>query len=45
MRAVGALRNGNPELVAAWFFPTVEEYGALLTEGGFTVKEIALVRV
>jgi len=43
MRAVGALRNGNPELVTPWFFPTVEEYGALLTEGGFTVKEIALV--
>jgi SAM-dependent methyltransferase len=40
MRAVGALRNGNPELVTPWFFPTVEEYGALLTEGGFTVKEI-----
>jgi SAM-dependent methyltransferase len=43
MRAVGALRNGNPELVTPWFFPTVEEYGALLTEGGFTVKQIALV--
>jgi len=43
MRAVGALRNGNPEVVTPWFFPTVEEYGALLTEGGFTVKEIALV--
>ena len=43
MRAVGSLRNGDPRLVAPWFFPTVEEYGALLAEGGFTVKEIALV--
>jgi SAM-dependent methyltransferase len=43
MRAVGALRNGDPALVAPWFFPTVEEYGRLLTEGGFAVKEIALV--
>lgn len=43
MRAVGALRNGDPALVAPWFFPTVEEYGRLLTEGGFTVREIELV--
>jgi SAM-dependent methyltransferase len=43
MRAVGAARNGNPELVAPWFFPTAEEYGRLLTKGGFMVREIALV--
>jgi SAM-dependent methyltransferase len=43
MRAVGALRNGDSALVAPWFFPTVEEYGRLLTEGGFTVREIELV--
>jgi SAM-dependent methyltransferase len=43
MRAVGALRNGDPELVAPWFFPTAEEYGALLAEGGFSMREIALV--
>ena len=43
MRAVGARRNGDPALVAPWFFPTVEEYGRLLTEGGFTVREIELV--
>ena len=30
MRAVGALRKGDPALVAPWFFPTVEEYGRLL---------------
>jgi hypothetical protein len=29
--------------VAPWFFPTVEEYGRLLSEGGFTVREIELV--
>ena len=43
MRAVGARRDGDPALVAPWFFPTVEEYGRLLTEGGFTVREIELV--
>jgi hypothetical protein len=30
-------------VVAPWFFPTPEEYGALLAKGGFTVKEITLV--
>ena len=43
MRAAGVLRKGDPALVAPWFFPTVEEYGRLLAEGGFTVREIALV--
>jgi hypothetical protein len=43
MRAIGALRNGDSALVAPWFFPTVEEYGRLLTDGGFTVREIELV--
>ena len=43
MRAVGARRDGDPALVAPWFFPTVEEYGRLLSEGGFTVREIELV--
>jgi SAM-dependent methyltransferase len=43
MRAVGARRNGDPALVAPWFFPTAEEYGRLLAEGGFTAKEITLV--
>jgi SAM-dependent methyltransferase len=43
MRAVGSLRQGDPALVAPWFFPTVEEYDRLLVEGGFTVKEITLV--
>jgi SAM-dependent methyltransferase len=43
MRAVGIGRGGDPSVVAPWFFPTPEEYGALLSEGGFTVKEITLV--
>jgi hypothetical protein len=43
MRAVGRARNGDPALVAPWFFPTVEEYGRLLAKGGFSVKEIAFV--
>jgi SAM-dependent methyltransferase len=43
MRAVSARRNGDPALLAPWFFPTVDEYGELLTAGGFSVREIALV--
>jgi trans-aconitate methyltransferase len=43
MRAVGKERNGDPNLVAPWFFPTVDEYRELLTEGSFTVRELALV--
>jgi SAM-dependent methyltransferase len=43
IRAVGARRSADPALTAPWFFPTPEEYGRLLTEGGFTVKDIALV--
>src|SRR5262245_60849931 len=43
MRAVGRVHNGHPALVAPWFFPTVEAYSRLLTNGGFGVKEIALV--
>jgi SAM-dependent methyltransferase len=43
MRAVGERRNGNPALVAPWFFPTVDEYRRLLMDGGFTLREIELV--
>lgn len=43
MRAVGLNRGGDPEKVAPWFFPTAEEYEALLVAHGFTVIEIALV--
>jgi len=43
MRAVSHARNGDPSLLAPWFFPTVDEYSRHLTEAGFCVKEIALV--
>jgi SAM-dependent methyltransferase len=43
MRAVSRARNGDPSLLAPWFFPTVDEYSRHLTEAGFSVKEIALV--
>ena len=43
MRAVSERRNGDPALLTPWFFPTAEEYTELLAEGGFEVKEIALV--
>lgn len=43
LRAVGAKRGGDPAKVTPWFFPTAEEYGALLAKHGFTVQEIALV--
>ena len=43
MRAVGATRGGDPALVAPWFFPTPAEYGRLLEQGGFTVREVTLV--
>ncbi|HSH62967.1 class I SAM-dependent methyltransferase [Methyloceanibacter sp.] len=43
IRAVGDRRGGDPALVAPWFFPTPEEYAQLLSAGGFTVKEMALV--
>jgi SAM-dependent methyltransferase len=43
MRAVGSARGGDAAHVAPWFFPTVEEYGRLLTRGGFSVREIGLV--
>ena len=43
MRAVSRARNGDPSLLAPWFFPTVDECSRHLTEAGFSVKEIALV--
>ena len=43
IRAVGALRDGDPAVTAPWFFPTPEDYGGLLAQGGFTVRELALV--
>jgi SAM-dependent methyltransferase len=41
--AVAKSRGGDPAGVTQWFFPTVEEYGDLLTKSGFTVREMMLV--
>ena len=43
LRAVSARRGGDPANVSPWFFPTVEEYSALLAKHGFSMREIALV--
>lgn len=43
MRAVARARGGDPEHLAPWFFPTVDEYRDLLARNGFTVQEITLV--
>lgn len=43
MRAVAKARGGDPACVSHWFFPTVEEYGALLAKHGFQVREMTLV--
>ena len=40
MRAVGTLRGGNADLVAPWYFPTVEQYTQMLQKHGFTVDRI-----
>ncbi|MGF7160447.1 trans-aconitate methyltransferase [Rhodoligotrophos appendicifer] len=42
MRAVAARRSGDPDLAGPWFFPTPEEYSALLVTHGFGVKRIGL---
>ena len=42
MRAAGTYRGGNIALAGPWFFPTAEEYRALLEESGFRVKRIGL---
>lgn len=43
IRAVVKARGGDPEHAVRWYFPTMEEYGALLSEHGFAVREMALV--
>lgn len=42
MRAVAKMRNGDPALAGPWFFPTPDEYRALLEGQGFAVKRIGL---
>ena len=43
MRAVSERHHGDPALLTPWYFPTAEEYRQLLAEGGFSVRDIALV--
>ena len=43
LRAVLKARGGDPEQAVRWYFPTVEEYGALLSDHGFAVREMAVV--
>lgn len=42
MRAIGRSRGGNSDLAGPWFFPTAEEYRAMLEANGFAVKRIGL---
>ena len=42
MRAVGRAHGGDISLAGPWFFPTPEEYSAILEGAGFEVVEIGL---
>ncbi|MFN4141308.1 class I SAM-dependent methyltransferase [Aestuariivirga sp.] len=42
MRAVGRRRGGDIALAHPWYFPTVEDYGALLEACGLAVRRIVL---
>jgi trans-aconitate methyltransferase len=43
LRAVAKMQALDPGLAAGWFYPTAEEYRALLEARGFTVERIELV--
>jgi SAM-dependent methyltransferase len=43
MRAVGDRHGGDPDRVAPWYFPTVNEYRQELEAAGFEVKTMMLV--
>lgn len=43
LRAVALYRKADPALAAPWFYPTVDEYGAMLQAHGFGVERIELV--
>lgn len=43
LRAVTKARGGDPVEAVRWYFPTMEEFGALLSRHGFEVRELALV--
>ena len=40
MQAVGAEMGGDTSLASPWFFPTVDQYRAMLEDDGFQVEEI-----
>lgn len=42
MRAAGRRFGGDETLAGPWFFPTPDEYGEMLEEGGFEVGRIGL---
>ncbi len=42
LRAAAKLHGGDPGLVAPWFYPTPEEYRAMLEASGFHVERIGL---
>lgn len=43
MRAAARIHGGDETLAGPWFFPTVDEYSAMLEERGLVVKRMALV--
>ena len=43
MRAAAQIHGGEAGLAHPWYFPTPEQYGALLQDHGFTVHRIALI--
>ncbi|MFN0263325.1 class I SAM-dependent methyltransferase [Tepidamorphus sp. 3E244] len=43
MRALARIHRGDASLAHPWFFPTPAEYQTMLEEGGFSVREIALI--
>lgn len=40
MHAVGAAMGGNTALAGPWFYPTLEQYSAMLSGHGFKIDEI-----
>lgn len=40
MRAVGSQMDGDLELAGPWFFPTMDQYSAMLEDQGFQVSDI-----
>ena len=42
LRASAMINGADTELAAPWFYPTPEEYAAILEDAGFTVERIGL---